>query len=332
MSIFQRTSVDGALHILRDTNRSLTTTQNHVSTGLRVAKAQDNGAYWAIATTVRTDTKANGAIQDALGIAAATMGVASTAVNSAIEIVSTIKSKLVAATEEGVDKTKINDEITQLKAQLRSVSESASFNGDNWVVLTDEDDPTKPKEIPAAFIRGDDGSVKVSTLTYHIDMPSTGVTTSQDARYMVDDRAGGTGEYGALTTDHFATELGAAQNYVMIFSKEGDTTGQVEIGLDANTSADDLNDMISVADAALKQMTTVGSSFGALEKRIDLQNDFAKSLTDSYTSGIGRLVDANMEEESGRLAALQTQKQLGIQALQIANASYNTITQLFQNI
>ena len=118
----------------------------------------------------------------------------------------------------------------------------------------------------------------------------------------------------------------------MIFSKEGDTTGQVEIGLDANTSADDLKDMISVTDAALKQMTTVGSSFGALEKRIDLQNDFAKSLTDSYTSGIGRLVDADMEEESGRLAALQTQRQLGIQSLQIANASYNTITQLFQNI
>ena len=88
----------------------------------------------------------------------------------------------------------------------------------------------------------------------------------------------------------------------------------------------------SVTDAALKQMTTVGSSFGALEKRIDLQNDFAKSLTDSYTSGIGRLVDADMEEESGRLAALQTQRQLGIQSLQIANASYNTITQLFQNI
>jgi flagellin len=89
--------------------------------------------------------------------------------------------------------------------------------------------------------------------------------------------------------------------------------------------------MISVVDAALTQATTVGSAFGALEKRISLQDEFAKNLSDNITSGIGRLVDADMEAESSKLRALQTQQQLGLQSLNIANASYDTVRQLFQN-
>ena len=46
--------------------------------------------------------------------------------------------------------------------------------------------------------------------------------------------------------------------------------------------------------------------------------------------GIGRLVDADMNEESTRLKALQTQQQLGIQSLSIANSSAENILQLFR--
>ncbi|AJD41788.1 flagellin C [Rhizobium sp. SEMIA 4085] len=330
MSIFQRTSVDAALHTLRDINHSLTRTQNRVSSGLRVEQARDNAAYWSVATTARSDNKAHAAIQDALGMAAATMGTAYTGVARAVDVVSEIKAKLVAATEQGVDKEKINEELTQLKGQLRSVAEAAAFNSDNWVVLTDEDNPTEPKQIPASYIRNADGTVAVGTLTYHIDLPSTGVTTSKDARYLVDDRSGGSGEYGALTSSYFATEMGASQNYVMILSKAGNTAGQAEIGLSSSTTKNQVNEMISVVDAILRQTTTVGSAFGALEKRIELQDEFAKTLFDAYSSGIGRLVDADMEEESSKLTALQTQRQLGLQALSIANASYDTVRQLFQ--
>jgi flagellin len=50
------------------------------------------------------------------------------------------------------------------------------------------------------------------------------------------------------------------------------------------------------------------------------------------TSGVGKLVDANMEQQSSKVLALQTQQQLGLQSLSIANASYNTVLQLFQNL
>jgi flagellin-like hook-associated protein FlgL len=60
-----------------------------------------------------------------------------------------------------------------------------------------------------------------------------------------------------------------------------------------------------------------------------MQSDFVSHLQASMTSGIGRLVDADMEEESARLAAQQTQQQLAVQALQIANTTPGTILQLY---
>jgi hypothetical protein len=50
-----------------------------------------------------------------------------------IDVVSEIKAKLVAAREPGVDKTKIDKELTELKNQLVSIPESASFSGENWL-------------------------------------------------------------------------------------------------------------------------------------------------------------------------------------------------------
>ncbi|MDM9621001.1 flagellin C [Rhizobium sp. AC44/96] len=330
MSIYRRTSVDAALYVLRDIGRDMTKTQRQVSTGLRVEKASDNGAYWAISSSLKGDQKAQSAIRDALGLAAATMGTASEAVDNTIDIVSQIKEKLVAATESGVDKDKINLDITQLKDQLRSVAQSATFNGENWVSIDDSDDPSKPREIPASFTRNSDGTITVGTLTYEADLAPVGSVSSKDARYLIDDRSTGSGEYGALTSQYFATEVGASQNYVML-TTAGNSGGQVEIGISSSTTTDEVNEMISVVDKMLNQMTTVGAAFGALETRISLQSDFAQALDDSLSRGIGRLVDADMEEQSSRLAALQTQQQLGLQSLNIANASYDTVRQLFQN-
>jgi flagellin len=100
-----------ALQSLTATNKSLTETQNRISTGFRVADASDNAAYWSIATTMRSDNSAMSTVQDALGLGAATVDVAYTGINSAIKVVDQIKSKLVAARQPGVDRGKIQSEI-----------------------------------------------------------------------------------------------------------------------------------------------------------------------------------------------------------------------------
>ncbi|PTX57582.1 flagellin [Litoreibacter ponti] len=91
------------------------------------------------------------------------------------------------------------------------------------------------------------------------------------------------------------------------------------------------------ADAALANVETLiqnsidaAAEFGSAQGRIEIQADFISKLTDSLKSGIGTLVDANMEEASARLQALQVQQQLGVQALSIANQAPQNILSLFR--
>ncbi len=88
---------------------------------------------------------------------------------------------------------------------------------------------------------------------------------------------------------------------------------------------------LNVIDAAMRNLMELGSTFGAASSRMDIQKDFISALTDAIDRGIGSLIDADMNEESTRLKALQTQQQLAVQSLSIANTSSENILRLFQN-
>ena len=94
---------------------------------------------------------------------------------------------------------------------------------------------------------------------------------------------------------------------------------------------------VTTADTALGELETYlqtaingSAALGASAARISDQQEFVGKLTDAMKSGIGALVDTDMEEASARLQALQTQQQLGVQALSIANQAPQTILQLFR--
>ncbi len=75
---------------------------------------------------------------------------------------------------------------------------------------------------------------------------------------------------------------------------------------------------------------TSAASFGSAQGRISTQADFVSQMSDALRAGIGTLVDADMEEASARLQALQVQQQLGIQSLSIANQAPQSILSLFR--
>jgi flagellin len=102
------------------------------------------------------------------------------------------------------------------------------------------------------------------------------------------------------------------------------------LSINTATTFTQLDGMLQMVDDALTDLTGAASSLGSISKAIEMQNTFISKLTDSLDRGIGRLVDADMEEESARLSALQVQQQLGIQALSIANSSAQGILSLFR--
>lgn len=102
------------------------------------------------------------------------------------------------------------------------------------------------------------------------------------------------------------------------------------LDIDIVENPDKLDFYIDYIDVAAERIIDGASVLGALEKRIEMQSDFTRELMDSIDRGVGRLVDADMKEESTRLKALQTQEQLAIQALQIANSNAESVMQLFR--
>jgi flagellin len=136
----------------------------------------------------------------------------------------------------------------------------------------------------------------------------------------------------SLSVDNDGTGPGGAS---MAFSSTGLSGGTASGGLfgldgiDVRTTAG--------AQAALSNIETMiqssidgAATFGSAEGRIKTQSDFVGKLSDALKAGIGSMVDADMEEASARLQALQVQQQLGVQALSIANQSPQSILSLFR--
>jgi flagellin len=404
-----------ALQTLRTVTANLSTTQNRISTGYRVSTASDNAAYWSIATTMRSDVQALGAVQDALGLGAATIDTMYTGLSATVDVVSSIKSKLVAARTPGVDRAKIQSEITELQKQLKNTADSAVFNGENWI----SGDSTsasynETKSVVSSFSRAG-GAVKIDTLTVdlnavklydaNLDTAYNAQTfpTQDTAAYDEATDAGGnisvTVGTGAainiavaegtsradiatainklgieglsvgvssdgtklsfksrnnadIEIDASAAGLGTAVTLTALTTPVESKKGVLDRSMDAYTGTgwetfsvatmdiskltDNASDLakletyISGTDKALAQITDSATNLGAIKNRIGLQQNFVKTLTDSLDRGIGQLVDADMNAESTRLQALQTQQQLGIQALSIANSGSQSILSLFR--
>jgi len=319
-SIITNTGALAALQTLRSVNQNMEQVQARISSGYRVETAADNAAYWSIATTMRSDNKALSTVQDALGLGAATTDTAYTGLDSAIKVVDQIKSKITAASQPGVDKTKINKEIEQLKNQLSSISESASFSGENWLFNKDSANPGV-KNIVASFNRASDGAVSLTTLAF--DTATSTLIDTEDA------------QRGVLTMDWTVDQPdgsggAVAADYFLINADSVSGASGTEIAISNTTSAEDLAGMLSATEKILQRLTDSASALGAITSRIDMQEQFVSTLMDAIDTGIGRLVDADMNEESTRLKALQTQQQLAIQSLSIANTNAQNILQLFQ--
>lgn len=290
-SILTNPSAMSALQTLRTINSNLSMTQDRVSSGEKVGQASDNVAYWSISTTMNSDNKSLNAATDALGVGAAKVDTAYAAMDSAIEVVNEIKAKLTTASETSVDKEQVQLEITKLQQQLTAIGQAASFNGENWMVQDDGSTTT----VVDGFIRNEDGSVKVTTATH--DSGTYAMFST------IDGTAGSGGILGDLMT----------------------------IALTNDDTQDTIDGFMTTVQTAIDQLTDGAAALGALKTRIDLQDEFSSKLSDAIESGVSRLVDADMEEESAKLSALQTQQQLAIQSLSIANSSSQNLMSLFRS-
>lgn len=507
-SILTNTGAMTALQTLRSINSNLAQTQNEISTGKSIASAKDNSAIWAISKVMESDVAGFKAIKNSLSLGESSVSVARNASESITNLLTDIKSKIVAAQEENVDRAKIQTDIGRLRDQITTIVNGSQFNGLNLIKGTDD------VNILASLDRAADGSVTSSNITVaRQDMTTAagtfGTGTPLNANATVSNTGagglnrdgntavitlgagtsyetatgsftvGGTlisfgaGDFGtAANTDQDAaaaalssrinalqldgitasvsnnevtitsrrafegvsvaasasvtgtqitglngtavtvasgtiaqraetvTFNGAASvqegdGYRLTFGGEtftyvagrGESFEDVARGLQAAIGGTQLSgittrvsqnssgnwvlnidndsstamtlaavgnaggeasgglfglDNIDVrtdtgARAALANIETMiqsaidaSAAFGSAQSRVETQSEFVSKLTDSLRAGIGTMVDADLEEASARLQALQVQQQLGIQSLSIANQAPQTILALFR--
>ena len=272
-SILTNNSAMVALQNLKQINQNLATTQNEISTGKKISRAQDNSAMWAISKVMESDVSGFKAVSSALALGESTVAVASTGAEKITDLLKEIKEKVVAATGENVDHSKISADVTELKNQVTSIIAASQFNGTN--LLNDAG-----------------GDI---TILSSLDRDSSGTVTASNIT--------------VLSVD-FTSNLDL-------------TSIDVTSAATAETSLAGIETLIQTAvDGA--------AELGASIKRIQSQNDFVSKIMDSMKSGIGSMVDADMEEASARLQALQVQQQLGVQSLGIANKAPQTLLSLFR--
>jgi flagellin len=100
------------------------------------------------------------------------------------------------------------------------------------------------------------------------------------------------------------------------------STSSISTQAKASTLVATIQTSLTNVDSALAKLSAGAAKFS-------IQGTFAQNLSDTLTTGIGNLVDANMAQESASLQALQVKQQLGIQALSIANQRPQSILSLF---
>ena len=401
-SILTNTSAMVALQTLKSINMGLEKTQSEISTGKSIANAKDNSAIWAISKVMESDVNGFKAISDSLSLGESTVAVAQTAAETITDLLGEIKTKIVAAQGDNVDRSKLNNDVNALKQQIVSVVSAAQFNGLNLVdgtttttnVLSSIDrDSTGAVTANYIAVSGQDlGSGGYTAKTVFTAVGSGTISGAGDTFVMSLDNGGGTdsidiGDPGYTAGDNVSISLaGYTASYTitandiaagntpqdivatnlkaqiesfnisgltmaydsanpgqLVFTNSGTTdlaaTGQFGAAgsgglallstIDA-TNTGTLAAQLITMESLISTAIDAGAAFGSVGNQIATQASFVSKLTDSMRAGIGNLVDADMEEASARLQALQVQQQLGIQALSIANQAPQNVLSLFR--
>jgi flagellin len=95
------------------------------------------------------------------------------------------------------------------------------------------------------------------------------------------------------------------------------------------TQQTNLDAALKTVDAFNAVVEGAAASLGSVQTNVTSQQTFIQNLATNMTQGVSNMVDADMTKESAQLSALQTQQQLGTQALSIANQAPQMILKLF---
>lgn len=289
-SILTNNSAMVALQTLKSVNSNLAKTTDMISTSKEIGKAKDNSAIWAISKVMESDVSGFKAVSKSLALGESTVAVASAGAEQIVNLLNSMKEKVVAATGENVDHDKLTADVDSLKEQIGSIIRGSQFNGTNLLDAAGSDINVLGSINRDSANDVFNGMIAVESQDFETALLGGGAAAAANA----------TIEAANILADVVVTGAGAAAT------------------------------SLAALEAHIQTAVDGAAALGASSKRISDQNEYVSKLTDAMKSGIGALTDTDMEETSARLQALQVQQQLSTQSLSIANQAPQAILSLFR--
>jgi len=156
-----------AIAALRVTDAQIDATSKQLETGFRVADSFDDASVFAVAQGIRTNFRANAAVQSSLQQGIGLVDVTVAAINGVLQLADNLRSSLIKASDGSASDTQrgIYRSDSQLLAeQMTSMVSQASFHGRNQLLAS---------SAPAAFVADFSGSM--------ITVPAFDMTAEHDA-------------------------------------------------------------------------------------------------------------------------------------------------------
>ncbi|WP_341212210.1 flagellin [uncultured Limimaricola sp.] len=315
-SILTNNSAMSALSTLRNINTSLNSTQDRISSGLKVSSGKDNAAYFAISETMKGDSGMTKAVNESLTLTKNSVATARLGAEQFSDLAMEFRDKVAFAQENKGGLDEIESDLTRLVADMAAILSQSTFNGDDLVNAggkrTDGGAPA------AATISATTGAITAAT-----SPTGSGAAAPREVITGISRNTAGTLQTTKITVA--PVDLNAQREKFALIATNFKTNAS-----NATTGDAFLAGVLTEADGATKATVDAATSLGQSEKSIERQQEFLTKLSDNLDSGVGAMVDANMEEEAARLQALQVQQQLASQSLSIANQAPQNILSLFR--
>jgi len=192
-SIVTNASAFVALRNMTNINQAMQTTQNRVSTGLRVASALDDASNFAIAQGIRTELKAYQAVTQGLNNTKGIGKVALAGATGVSNLLGDIRAKMTELANEGItaaQRTILSSDFTKLMSQAGNFIANADFNGVN-VLETAQTSITTLSNLNAGSITLNKQDLQTTAAALAAISVATGATITSSAI---------TSEFAALET------------------------------------------------------------------------------------------------------------------------------------
>jgi flagellin len=239
-------------------------------------------------------------------------------------LASEFRDKIAFAQENKGGLEEVQSDLTRLVADMDAIMSQSTFNGDDLV--------NAGKKPVAGTAAGSEAVYAIDAEGVESTATTSGAAAAREVVTGISRNADGDLQTTKITVS--PVDLNAQYETFAAIAKDfetratstdatGDTPPQIE-------GEKYLSNVLTLADTATKASVDAATSLGQSEKSIERQQEFLTKLSDNLDSGVGAMVDANMEEEAARLQALQVQQQLASQSLSIANQAPQNILSLFR--